>query len=115
MVGIVPNVIGVECSSEKLSFRPKERFERSGLKGQLLLEDKLGRHHPSPYKHDDVIGQQTEVGGPTQPPSTPDNTSMLNELIVRLLSRLDSVPPSGVRPGTLGSPITVMLHLCSGT
>ncbi|WMV46730.1 hypothetical protein MTR67_040115 [Solanum verrucosum] len=42
--------------------------------------------------------QQTEVGGPAQPPSTPDSTSMLHELIVRLLSRLDSVPPSGVRP-----------------
>ncbi|KAH0764476.1 hypothetical protein KY285_000347 [Solanum tuberosum] len=57
-------------------------------------------------EHDDVIEQQTEVRDPARPPSVPDSTLMLHELIVRLLVRLDSVSPSNVLLGTSGYPIT---------
>ncbi|KAH0732877.1 hypothetical protein KY289_004065 [Solanum tuberosum] len=58
-------------------------------------------------EHDDVIEQQTEVRDPARPPSVPDSTLMLYELIVRLLVRLDSVSPSNVLLGTSGYRITI--------
>ncbi|KAG5577826.1 hypothetical protein H5410_057960 [Solanum commersonii] len=41
------------------------------------------------------------------PPSLQDNSPILQELIVRLLFRLDSAPPYGVLLGTSGPPIIV--------
>ncbi|KAG5632073.1 hypothetical protein H5410_003790 [Solanum commersonii] len=52
-----------------------------------------------------LLSNRLRWGGPIQPPIVPDNTLMLQELIVKLLVRLDSAP--GIRSGTTCSPITV--------
>ncbi|XP_055806793.1 uncharacterized protein LOC129875523 [Solanum dulcamara] len=70
---------------------------------------------PSPenvYEHEDEYEQQTEEQQteelrPAKPPVVLDNALMLQELLVRLLARLDGAPTPCVIIGTSGSPIAV--------